>query len=682
MAGAVLVFVDFGQGEEANPGATRPGDVTEQSTPDAGSGSAPTTESTAEQVEAAPSAGGEGATVAPAGAATLGQGTAVIVDDRALSDAITFQMTGVTPPREGKEYVAWLISDDWSVKNSTGPMTYRQDGTIEHTFDHNSNRYSGENLIELYSKVMVTEEDLGVDPGSATGEPLFVYELPLSAMTHIRLLMSSFPPDGKQGILADLRTQLRTALFHAKLASAANSMLGVKQHSEHVVNIIEGTEGPNFGDLVGNGVVENPGDGKGVLAYLADREHALFSARLAPGDAVISEHAANLVSYAKNAEDLAIEVRDRALKVFETDELDVALSILSPGERDVAGLLEVALSGTGPDMADGVLQAYIEGQLMATYSLAPVVGDMVTAPTLRSITYGLSEGRVYRVDARERAVPEDVSLAMDGLSEGTKDAYLNVSSDGRWMVLATDRFDPECKGLPCLALVPTDLVTGGAVRVGAEQGRLVRPEPGSLAVSSGGDLVVYQAEGVVSTHSLDLLAILRKQDGWGTPTLLTGESKFPWNMNPALSGDASRLLFECGDQEQIGHSICEVGADGQGFSVVLTPADSPPGGPSAGSLRNPDYALDGGVVFSADWDGVSVWHLAMGKAAPTIVGGDHRRPCVFSDGKIAVVFEDRSTGGPLPDIHIRLMEPKETGFITVAVLQGVGEMAGGLGCGG
>lgn len=42
-----------------------------------------------------------------------------------------------------------------------------------------------------------------------------------------------------------------------------------KRHAEHLVNLIEGNNGDHYGDLDGDGSVEDPGDGTGLLNYLA-----------------------------------------------------------------------------------------------------------------------------------------------------------------------------------------------------------------------------------------------------------------------------------------------------------------------------------------------------------------------------------------------------------------------------
>jgi len=66
--------------------------------------------------------------------------------------------------------------------------------------------------------------------------------------------------------------QLGADLYvHAvELADAQNrgSLAATKRHAEHLINLIEGAQGPHYGDIDGNGYLEDPGDGIGLLARL------------------------------------------------------------------------------------------------------------------------------------------------------------------------------------------------------------------------------------------------------------------------------------------------------------------------------------------------------------------------------------------------------------------------------
>jgi hypothetical protein len=89
--------------------------------------------------------------------------------------------------------------------------------------------------------------------------------------------------------------------------------------------------------------------------------------------------------------------------------------------------------------------------------LALIAGGAVHAqggdPTVPGvITYALPDGGVYRLAAEEGAEPEDISAALDTLAPGA-DEWLNLSPGGDWLLLSTERFDPQCEGWPCLAVV-------------------------------------------------------------------------------------------------------------------------------------------------------------------------------------------------------------------------------------
>ena len=289
-----------------------------------------------------------------------GGGTATIWDDQGLSDAVTYTMTGLAPAPAGMAYIGWLVSDDGFLKLSTGPLTLQPDGSIGHTVDHNSRGYTGTNLIHTFSKVVITMEEVRASFDTPLGAPLFSHQVPLEAMEHIRHLLTNWPPGSDRGILTSLKEQLEVAIFHATLVHGSNTMEDVRTHTEHVINIIEGDNGANYGDLDGNGVVENPGDGTGVLVHAIDRKHAIFAASEARDDATISAHASLVDSYGMNAEDLARQARNMALSVLSAEDIASAKAFFGPDGDAVSALLEAALNGREGAGQGGAVQAYLE----------------------------------------------------------------------------------------------------------------------------------------------------------------------------------------------------------------------------------------------------------------------------------------------------------------------------------
>jgi hypothetical protein len=325
----------------------------------------------------------------------VAMGTAVIYDDLNLSDAITYAMTNVTLPEDGKSLVGWLIDDRDGTKFSTGPMTVDEDGTLGHTFDSTHPRYTGANLIHTYNRVVITLEESDVD--QPAGSAVFEDAIEGGVITHVRHLVTNWPEGSVAGILTNLKNQIQVAIDHANLVSQSVTLAQIQSHTRHVINIIEGTDGPNFDESAGN-----PGDGLGVLLHAGDRSHAALAAAGLAADDLVAVQAELVEITGMNAETSAIAARDGALQVLAQNDRDLAKILIGP----VLGYLEQALNGRDAD-ADGivasiegegaVVNAYIEAQRMATYTFEagattapapppeePSVGD-ATVPMLARI---------------------------------------------------------------------------------------------------------------------------------------------------------------------------------------------------------------------------------------------------------------------------------------------------------
>lgn len=246
--------------------------------------------------------------------------------------------------------------------------------------------YSGENLINTYNTFVITQEPVpDTDPAPASGPPAFSHAIPLDGMAHIRHLLADWPPGSGVGILQNLKTQLDVAIRHAQLAASSDTLETLQLHAHHVLNIIEGEDGPNFDASFGN-----PGDGIGVLIHAQDSKHGPFAANAVPDDVVISEHAALVEINGMNAETRALEALDFALKALDTTNMQLAKIFLGQdGAVGVIGSLQAARSGFDAD-GDGSIenivgeggaeQAYVEAQLMATYTLAPGAPAPIATP--------------------------------------------------------------------------------------------------------------------------------------------------------------------------------------------------------------------------------------------------------------------------------------------------------------
>ncbi len=174
------------------------------------------------------------------------------------SDRLIIQLNGVEAPSMGA-LRGYLIKDDGQTVTPIGELPV-VNGAINTTWDSPTQ----ENLIGNYSTFRITKEEVYAQA-----------ELPAGALKHIRhvVYMRSETPNNV-GYAVGLVQQAEALLTHANNAKtwADNGDLGeAKRHTEHVINILVGEDSPLFKDWNGDGAVQNPGDGFGILPGTEDR---------------------------------------------------------------------------------------------------------------------------------------------------------------------------------------------------------------------------------------------------------------------------------------------------------------------------------------------------------------------------------------------------------------------------
>jgi hypothetical protein len=308
----------------------------------------------------------------------------------------------------------------------------------------------------------------------------------------------------------------------------------------------------------------------------------------------------------------------------------------------------------------------------------PAAGGTGSAPARAGasaggfVTYRLTGGDVYRLEARRGARPADISTGLNRLSPRAPDEWLAVSRGGRWMLTSTERFG--CNGYACLARVTASLRAGGALRAGGEY----LHADGFGAISSDGALVVYPQGG--GPHTRDLWVTTKRTGTWTAPRNITSASPFDHNTQPAVSADGRRVLFDCGAglAGDPGTAICSVSTSGGPVSVVIAPSGGPGGGPR-NEVHHPAFSPDGDVVFEADWRGEQIWRLSHGSRRPTLVSrvNNDNSPCVLADGRIVSLYLDRP-GNRTGAHEIRVAGPH--GNAGGEILTGVDVADIGIGC--
>lgn len=294
-------------------------------------------------------------------------------------------------------------------------------------------------------------------------------------------------------------------------------------------------------------------------------------------------------------------------------------------------------------------------------------------------TYTFAD-RVYRVEARVGAPPEDLSARLERFGPGTRDRWLVPSVSGAWLVLSTDRLSCPSVG-ECLAVAPRDLASLEAVRPGGDEVAVV----GTPAVGDAGDLLIYAAGG--GPHAVDLWATRRGASDWGAAVLLTASSSRAYNGSPALGLDGLRVLFDCGASaypEDGDNDACEVGVDGTGFRVLVGPTTLPDA--REAFVQFPHDGVDG-VLFQASWpigpeSPETIWLLPTAGGAPTPIGrslSNAVSPCGLRDGRWGALWLGRpeNTAGA----HELTLLARD-GSIAGVLTPGIDVTDIGIGCGG
>ncbi|MEM6992224.1 MAG: hypothetical protein AAF721_17060 [Myxococcota bacterium] len=327
--------------------------------------------------------------------------------------------------------------------------------------------------------------------------------------------------------------------------------------------------------------------------------------------------------------------------------------------------------GTGPDPVDGGNSEDAED---GSDEDAEGGSDEGTdgAPALGggAVTF-FDEGAFWLFELVEGAQPQNVSELLEAVGEG-EDVFVNIDATGQWLVLDSQRIDPQCAGNSCLAVADRSVTAWQPV---LSDGSLVFSQ-GATAIGPDASVIVYED---VGPHDMDLFAVTRvgaPGDGsYSAPILLTGDSAFAAHHNPAIAPNGDLVAFECEDAE--GRALCEVAVDGTGFTVMVRPTDNP-GDSGPADIHHPSYAPDGSLVFEAAWPDNAIWRAG---DSLTRVGeyADDNSPCVLADGNIVSLW----TEGPdnpdnLPEI--KLMSPDGASFLPLVT--GIDIDAYDIGCGG
>lgn len=288
--------------------------------------------------------------------------------DNEQARAGSFQLTiaEAGSPADGSHYALWLDDDP-------APIFL---GAIEPGSGINFDGDGFENLLALYNRAFITVEPDDHNGEVPSGDPVFVGFVAPASLDHIRRLMAASPDSpGQEGYLVGAEGQALLAIEHGGFLSeslAAGNLANARLHAEHVNNILVGEESDAFGDLDGDGLAQNPGDGFGLITYLENaREHAQLAADADGASEEVKLHADHTIIGIDNALAFLDDAIRAAGRVIASDSAAEAQT----AAEELADLLDASLNGTDAN-SDGVIAPSPgEGGILIAYEHALKMGS-------------------------------------------------------------------------------------------------------------------------------------------------------------------------------------------------------------------------------------------------------------------------------------------------------------------
>ena len=280
-----------------------------------------------------------------------GAGTVVVSDGGAMSDKVTFSMSGVSMLESGMAYEGWLANSGSDEKVSTGLMTVMPGGGISHSWIEPD----GSNLLALYDTVIITVEPVPDDDPAPSEVIAFSNTLSSDLIDPVRELVV-----GEQAVVPMLQAQISAAMGKIRDAQAADTTDALHAATQEAVDIIDAEDG--------------------IIALASTTEELGSDVYQAALNALVRDACECVMKSGENIQAWAIAAKEDAASVMAENDLNTAKTLLNI----VNGKLLAAANGIDAAEMGGASDAYTHAQKIATFTLpapmeaaadAPSVGD-------------------------------------------------------------------------------------------------------------------------------------------------------------------------------------------------------------------------------------------------------------------------------------------------------------------
>lgn len=354
-------------------------------------------------------------------------GVVSFFDMTAPSDSVNISLNGINPPPAGSEYQAWLTDSRSGRIFPLGLIQPEADGVVMIIYTDPGNA----SLLDAYDGFQITQEP-EFDDDPTPGIVVYSGRQAPEAVGHIReIVVRSAGTPGEVSYAYGARLQAGEVHRHYTALQEAYDLLSIadaKRHSEHMLNIIEGTQGEFYGDLDGVHGIQDPGDGFGLLTYILRMREAATSAGEA-GDSTnaVRTHSTHVLLSTENALQWTTEIRTALQEIGAADSVeDIGSQV-----ETIARLSQLLVEGedtngdgvVAPDEG-GIFTAYQHAQYMAAVGISSgAEGAVVDAEpiTESSLDEQVALGEVV-IDMRDfDYAPFDISIPA-----GTIVRFINV----------------------------------------------------------------------------------------------------------------------------------------------------------------------------------------------------------------------------------------------------------------
>jgi serine/threonine protein kinase len=287
-----------------------------------------------------------------------------------IMDRISVSLTEITPPESGTHLEAWLISNDGTIVQDIGPISFDASGNGQLLFTDPVAR----NLLQDFDRIQITKEQDGVSISGPIGEVVYSSIFPPQTLAYVRQVLVSFDgaPDSlalMQGLYYYSGTYIDISINGDKQADPDIPLVeayengdeaGVRKRTEEVINLIVGDQSDQYLDYDDDGAIEsNDGDGYGSLpngdhpGYIQQTALSVKNAAdAADSTPNIREQSENIQVCTRNMDEWTKQLLPLALQL-----VDMPLGPdMQPIIDEMSGLSRALVNGVDLDK-DGIVEA-------------------------------------------------------------------------------------------------------------------------------------------------------------------------------------------------------------------------------------------------------------------------------------------------------------------------------------